>query len=309
MWVRLTRKNQIAADICEFHFVRADGKALPSFEAGAHIDVYLGAMIRQYSLCNDPQGSGSYVIGVLKESASRGGSAAMHALKEGDEIEIGEPKNHFALEESAHHSILIAGGIGITPLLAMSKVLARRGQSFELHYCVRDHTRAAFSDTLQQSRTRLYCDDDPSTGTLNLAEVLQTGGAGRHVYVCGPSGLIETCVDTARANGWADNHIHRESFLVASQSTCNDAFIVRLARSRKSLRVEPGQRLLDALLAAGIQIPFSCQEGNCGTCATRVLAGEPDHRDTFLTKKERARNDCILPCCSRSKTPALVLDL
>lgn len=314
MKVRVARKLEIAADICEFHLTLPGNQLLPTFAPGSHIDVHLGSLVRHYSLCNDPIERDRYVLGVLKEPSSRGGAKAMHALSEGDELEVSEPKNNFPLDCSAQHSILLAGGIGVTPILSMASFMARSGISFELHYCIRARSRAAFVDRLSNSElsahANVYCDSEPSFGQLDLSKILQDPDPKKHVYVCGPSGFIEACLSAATAAGWNDANQHRESFAVAANSPApKDSFDVKLARSNRILRVASGQKVIDALTAAGVHVPFSCLEGTCGTCLTTVLDGEPDHRDTYLTKRERTKNDRFLPCCSRSKTPMLVLDL
>ncbi|MER8614514.1 PDR/VanB family oxidoreductase [Mesorhizobium sp. M0923] len=314
MKVTVTRKLEIAADICEFHLTLPGNQPLPPFAPGAHIDVHLGALVRQYSLCNDPIERDRYVLGVLKEPSSRGGAKAMHALSEGDELEVSEPKNNFSLDCSARHSILFAGGIGVTPILSMFHFMARRSISFEMHYCIRARSRAAFVDRLSGSelsaRANVYCDSEPSVGQLDLSKVLRDPDPRKHLYVCGPGGFIEACLSAADAAGWSEANLHRESFAVAANSSGpKEAFDLKLARSNRTVRVAPGQRVIDALTAAGVCVPSSCLEGTCGTCLTTVLDGEPDHRDAYLTKKERTRNDRFLPCCSRSKTSVLVLDL
>jgi vanillate O-demethylase ferredoxin subunit len=314
MKVKVIRKVDVAAEICEFHLALASGEALPEFSPGAHIDVLLGDLVRQYSLCNDPRDTRHYALAVLREAGSRGGSSAMHALVEGDELEISEPKNHFPLDRSANHSILIAGGIGVTPILSMAQFLARIGASFEVHYCARDRARAAFHERFFQmdlvDRSHLYFDSDAASPTLNLANALALPHPRKHLYVCGPGGLIVACLNAAKAAGWDDGTVHREYFAAPRAPVgVKGGFRITLARSGKTLHVSPNQRVIDALAAAGVQIPVSCEEGTCGTCLTTVLEGEPDHRDTYLTGRERKANGRFLPCCSRSKSDVLVLDL
>jgi len=204
MKVKITRKTVLATDICAFELQSAAGAPLPPFSAGAHIDVQLGAgLVRQYSLCNNPNDTHRYLIGVLRDPGSRGGSIAMHALTEGDLIEISEPKNHFPLHPEATHSILLAGGIGVTPLLCMAERLAHAGASFEMHYCCRDPQRAAFRERLAltdlKDRVRLYFDDAPPRERIDLATVLNAPGPRTHVYVCGPGGFIDAALNIAKA--------------------------------------------------------------------------------------------------------------
>ena len=316
MKVKITRKTVLATDICAFELQSASGTPLPPFSAGAHIDVQLGAgLIRQYSLCNNPNDTHRYLIGVLRDPGSRGGSIAMHALTEGDLIEISEPKNHFPLHPEATHSILLAGGIGVTPLLCMAERLAHAGASFEMHYCCRDPQRAAFRERLAQTdlkdRVRLYFDDAPPGERIDLATLLNTPAARTHVYVCGPAGFIDAVLKTAKAAGWSETSLHREYFTAAtpSPSGTGGAFKVQLASTGQVIDIAPEQSVLAALAACGINLPTSCEQGVCGTCLTRVLSGEPDHRDVYLTEEERAANDQFLPCCSRSKSPLLMLDI
>jgi len=317
MKVKVTRKFAVALDICAFELSAANGAALPAFSAGAHIDVHPRQdLVRQYSLCNPQDATGRYLIGVLREPTSRGGSVAMHALQEGDEIEIGAPKNHFPLVEDARHSILIAGGIGITPILSMAERLAQDGASFELHYSTRAPERTAFRERLEaphlKQQLHLYHDTAPPEQRLDLAGVLAKPQADTHLYVCGPGGLIDAVLDSARRNDWSEAKLHREYFAAApavANNTDDRAFQVKLASSGQLIDVPPGQNVVAMLSAAGIDIATSCGEGVCGTCLTRVLEGEPEHRDCYLTDEERAANDQFLPCCSRSKTAVLVLDL
>ncbi|SAL45610.1 ferredoxin [Caballeronia cordobensis] len=319
MNVVVARIADIAAGIRAFELASLDGTPLPAYEPGAHIDVHLptGA-IRQYSLCGDRDSAGAYVIAVQQEAASRGGSIAMHALKAGDLLRVEGPRNHFPLDAAAAHSILFAGGIGITPLLAMAEHLAAAGASFELHYCVRDRSRAAFIERLDapalQGRAFFHVDAKEGGPALDVSCALGAPEPGKHLYVCGPGGFMTHVLTTAQRAGWDDAHLHREYFSAppagASDSASpREAFSVRLANSGRVIPVGASQTVVEALAAHGVHIETSCEQGVCGTCLTRVIAGEPDHRDLYLTDAERAENDQFLPCCSRSCTPELVLDL
>lgn len=314
--VRVSRKTQEAIDICSFELMRPDGVALPRFAAGAHIDVETpGGLIRQYSLCNDSRENNRYLIGVLRDAASRGGSRAMHAsLKEGDLLRISEPRNHFALAQSAKRSLLLAGGIGITPILCMAERLSNTGSPFELHYCCRSRERMAFYDRILGApfakHTHMHFDNAHEAQQFDLCSVLGDLDIGCHVYVCGPAGFIDVVTKTARELGCPEGQIHREYFN-ATLVTGNSAleFEVRIASSGKTIPVRSNETVIAALSAHGIEIPYSCEQGVCGTCLTRVLQGEPEHRDHFLTEQERRLNDQFLPCCSRSKSKLLVIDL
>lgn len=311
----VARHNQ-AQDICSFELARLDGAPLPAFTAGAHIDVHLpGGLVRQYSLCNPPWGNQSYLIGVLKDPASRGGSKAMHEqMQVGQRLFISEPRNLFALSENAQRSLLFAGGIGITPILCMAERLHQLGADFELHYCARSIERAAYIERLQAApfaeRVQLHFDDGPAAQRLDAANLLANPAADTHLYVCGPGGFMEHVLGTAKAQGWDDKHAHREYFAAAPINHDNDgSFAVQLNSSGQIIQISADQSVAEALEACGILIPLSCEQGICGTCLTRVLAGEPEHRDLFLTEAEQAQNDQFTPCCSRAKSPLLVLDL
>ncbi|RDU98798.1 PDR/VanB family oxidoreductase [Trinickia dinghuensis] len=314
MQVKIARKFAVATDICAFELVRPDGGALPAFSAGAHIDVVLrDGLVRQYSLCNDPRESHRYLIAVLRDADSRGGSVAMHALEEGGLLEVGEPKNHFPLHAQARHSLLLAGGIGVTPIISMAEALDRDGASFEMHYCTRSAARTAFRDRLAEprfsDRVHLYFDDAGDGERLRLDVLLAQVRADTHLYVCGPSGFIAAAMDAAKAAGWDDANVHREFFAATPTQEGGGAFQVKLSSTGKVIDVAPGVTVVAALAQAGIDVPTSCEQGVCGTCLTRVLSGEPDHRDVYLMDEEKAANDQFLPCCSRSKSPMLVLDL
>ncbi|WP_295523358.1 PDR/VanB family oxidoreductase [uncultured Pseudacidovorax sp.] len=313
--VRVQRKSQEAEGIVALELVSADGRPLPGFGAGSHIDVHLpNGLVRQYSLCNSAAERHRYRIAVLREPTSRGGSAAVHDLiKEGDVLTISAPRNHFALHD-APRSLLLAGGIGVTPILCMAQRLATWGADFEMHYCTRSATRTAFRDEIAASafadKVHLHHDDGAEAQKLRVAELLATPEPGTQIYVCGPGGFIDHVVNTAKANGWPAQQIHLEYFAAAAQDTSGDQpFEVKLTSSGQTYRIPKDQTIVQALRAEGVEIMVSCEQGVCGTCITRVLEGVPDHRDCYLTDDERAANDQFTPCCSRSKTPLLVLDL
>ena len=310
-----SRHNE-ALDICSYELICAQGGELPGFSAGSHIDVHLpGGLIRQYSLCNHPQERHRYQIGVLKDAASRGGSQSMHEqINDGDRLLISEPRNLFPLVPEGARSLLFAGGIGITPILCMAERLHQLGADFQLHYCARSIERAAFVERLQTvpfaERVHLHFDDGPANQRLDAAALLANPDPGTHLYVCGPGGFMEHVLSTAKAHGWDDERAHREYFAAAPIDHANDgSFAVKLNSSGQIIQIPADQSVAEALEACGILIPLSCEQGICGTCLTRVLAGEPEHRDLFLTEAEQAQNDQFTPCCSRAKSPLLVLDL
>jgi vanillate O-demethylase ferredoxin subunit len=289
-----------------------DGSPLPAFEPGAHIDVHVApGLVRQYSLCSDPAQSRVYRLGVLNDPLSRGGSAGVHAtLLEGSTVRISAPRNLFPLVPGARKTILVGGGIGITPMIAMAHELHHRNEEFELHYCARSRLSSAFLTELATAdfadRVTLHFDDEGSQ--LALATVLGQGAPGVHLYTCGPAGFMSWVIDGARQKGYAEDHIHKEYFQVEIDSS-GDSFEVVAARSGKTVQVAEGQTILEALSSIGIKIDISCEQGVCGTCMCEVLEGEPDHRDVYLTDDEKAENDQILVCCSRSKSKTLVLDI
>ncbi|MCI3207360.1 MULTISPECIES: PDR/VanB family oxidoreductase [Pandoraea] len=316
MKVRLANKRDVATDICEFELVSVDGSALPAFTAGAHIDVHVAdGCVRQYSLCNAPGETHRYCLGVLRDPQSRGGSVGMHALTVGTEIEISAPRNHFPLADSAKHSILLAGGIGVTPILCMAEALAASEASFEVHYCTREPARTAFRDRFARegiaAKTRLYFDSEGERADLDA--ILAQPSGGKHLYVCGPAGFIEAVLARAEAAQWPEGNVHREYFAApvheSADGEADRAFQVKLHSSGRVIDVPAGETIVAALAAQGVEVQMSCEQGVCGTCLTRVIDGTPDHRDVYLTDDERAANDQILPCCSRSKSAMLVLDL
>jgi len=313
--VRVVRKIQEAQDICGFELASIDGKPLPAFSAGSHIDVQVpGGLTRQYSLCNASSEQHRYRIAVLRDAASRGGSAGMHdAVHEGDLLQISEPRNHFPLQP-AKRTLLFAGGIGVTPLLCMAERLAEIGADFRLHYCTRSAGRTAFHAQIGAAayadRVQFHFDDGPAAQKLDLAREIAQPDAGTRLYVCGPAGFIEHVVNTAKALGWGSEQIHLEYFGAAPRDTAGDAgFEVRIASTGQVYAVAPDQTVVQALQQHGIEILTSCEQGVCGTCITRVLEGEPDHRDMYFTDDERAKNDQFTPCCSRARSRLLVLDL
>ncbi|WP_233836275.1 PDR/VanB family oxidoreductase [Paraburkholderia sp. ZP32-5] len=314
--VVVARRRDEAPGIASFELRSEDGGPLPAFEAGSHVDVHLpNGLVRQYSLCNDPRETHRYTIAVLRDEAGRGGSRAVHDLiREGECLRISAPRNHFALAHDASHHLLLAGGIGVTPILCMAEQLAASGESFAMHYCTRSRERTAFVERIAQAgfaqSVQFHHDDNAGGSTFDIEQVLKGAPAGTHLYVCGPRGFMDFVLDTARANGWPQERLHYEFFgAPANQSAAGGAFQVRIASSGATIDIPPECTVVQALAANGIEVITSCEQGVCGTCLTRVIAGEPEHLDSYLTDEERAANDQFLPCCSRAKSPLLVLDL
>ncbi|CAN5454947.1 PDR/VanB family oxidoreductase [soil metagenome] len=313
--VKVLKKRKEAEGIASFELARVDGGKLPAFSAGSHIDVHVpGGLVRQYSLCNGGPGGSTYRIAVLRDAASRGGSAAMHEqLNEGDALTISEPRNHFTLVHAVR-TILFAGGIGITPLLSMAQRLAAVGAEFELHYCARSASRTAFMQEIAASpfagHVHYHFDDGLPGQKLDLAAIIGKYDAQTHLYTCGPTGFIDHVTGAAKAHGWPQAQMHVEYFAAAVQDTSGDrAFEVQIASSGKRVTVGATQSVTQALAENGIEVMTSCEQGVCGTCITRVLEGQCDHRDMYFTDEEKARNDQFTPCCSRAKGALLVLDL
>jgi len=313
LWLDVVLKtcSPIATDIVGLELMSDNGEPLPSYEAGAHIDVRIkSGVIRQYSLTGDPSDKTKYRLGILRDPKSRGGSSSVHAeFKAGQSVKIGKPRNNFPLHY-ASHSILFAGGIGVTPMLGMAYALEAEGASWELHYCARTEDRLAFREELMLfgDKVHFHIDSGQQDQALNIDAVLSTPTADQHLYVCGPNGFMDYVVYAAEENQWHADCIHLERF-GAEVDTDGAPFTVVAKASGKTFEVAPGETITDKLVANGIDVQVSCQSGVCGTCLTRVLDGTPDHRDLVQTDAEKATNVQITVCCSRSKTRKLVLDI
>lgn len=303
-----------AADVRSIRLRGPHGASLPAAEPGSHIDVRVGdGLVRQYSL-TDTAAQDSYSIAVKQERPSRGGSTAMHALQAGDVIEIAGPRNSFPLDHAASRHVLIAGGIGITPILAMVRDLVARGEDVELHYFARSAEHAAFRGLLSgeplAARSTLHLGLDAAGTTAALSQVLADPAAGSHLYVCGPAGLIEATHDQAAAQGWLADAVHDERFVpdAVVPSGARD-FTVVLERSGCRVAVGADETILEAVSRAGIPIDSSCEQGICGTCVTSVLEGDVEHRDSYLTEDEQELGDRICVCVSRAAGAELRLDI
>ena len=315
MQVRIKRISFEAESINSFELVAPAGGDLVAFTAGSHIDLYLSnGMIRSYSLVNDPSERSRYVIAVNKDAASRGGSRFVHeTLRAGDLITISHPRNNFVLQENTTHSILIAGGIVITPLLSMIRRLKALGRSWELFYAARTRVAAAFLDELSglrrdvQEKLHLNFDQEPTGNMLDLAAIVRNAPGDAHLYCCGPVPMLEAFEAATRDR--PAEQVHVEYFKAREKPAAEGGFEVKLARSNRIIKVGAGKTILNALLDAGIAVNYACTEGVCGTCETRVIEGMPDHRDLFLGKAEQAANNTMMICCSGSKSDTLVLDL
>lgn len=315
-WLRLkvAHRHTAGRDIVVFDLEDPSGRPLPRFAAGAHVDVRTGGgIVRQYSLCNDPRERHRYRLGVLLDPASRGGSAAIHAgFAQGDLVEIGLPRNLFAIRDPSRPALLFGGGIGITPLLAMAYELEAARGRFSLHYCVRDRARAAFLGEIEAGplapHAALHLDDGPQEQRLDVAAVLASSAPDTDLYVCGPAGFIDFVLAEAGRAGWTDERLHAERF-DATVGLDGDSFELIAERSGRRFTIPAGRSAADVLLEAGIDVPISCEQGICGTCLCDVLEGTPEHRDLVQSDAEKAANKQIALCCSRSLTPTLRVDI
>lgn len=310
--VVVKRKWQSADGVIGFELAARHGH-LPTFQPGAHIDVHLpNGMTRQYSITNGPGDLLSYVIGVKAESASKGGSKVLvETVREGDLLAISEPRNNFPLRRDAIRTVLIAGGIGITPLLSMARFLDKSSLPYELHYFVRSGEQAAFRDQLEALHGKVIIHQGLPRDEIatTIATSLGAWSMAQHVYVCGPSAMLESVRATAAAQGWPDEAIHFEYFKNDKVIDNSSSFEIELARSAMTLHVPAGKTILEIMREAGLTVPSSCEQGACGTCLTTVIEGEIDHQDVYLNNSEKASNACMMTCVSRAKSARLVLDI
>jgi ferredoxin-NADP reductase len=309
---RVVAIQQAAIDVLRFDLVPADGRSFDSFTPGSHIDVFVPTgQVRQYSLCGDSLDSRRYTIAVKKEDAGRGGSLGMHRNVEvGSAIAFAGPRNFFPLSAEAHRerNLFIAGGIGITPICSMLRWLSAKASSWELHYCARSAAHAAFYDeilSLHGGRVTPYFSEAP---LLDVQELLRTVSGDAHLYCCGPEGLMKAVAHAT--SHWPEGRVHFEWFSAPTAEWApNQPFEVFLKASGCVLQVPADRSILQVVRAHGIDVPSACEEGVCGTCETRVLEGEPEHRDVLLSAAEKAANHSMMICVSRARSAKLVLDL
>ncbi|MCY1424277.1 Carnitine monooxygenase reductase subunit [compost metagenome] len=314
--VRVTAVEQVTPLIKRFTLARDDGKAMPEFTGGSHVIVQMqGADGQQfsnaYSLMSDPADTRTYQIGVRLEEQSKGGSAFMHQQVEvGSELTISTPNNMFAIDPAAGRHVLIAGGIGITPFMSQMHELRANGADYELHYAFRAPEHGAFQGELADGphghRVNFYIDS--LDRKLDLAALYAGLDESAHVYVCGPKPLIDAVIEGAKQAGIADERVHWEQF--AATPAAGAAFTVVLSRSGRELQVEEGMTILQAIEnVKAAKVECLCREGVCGTCETRILEGEAEHFDQYLSDDEKASQQTIMVCVSRARTARLVLDL
>lgn len=306
--------EEVTPLVKHFTLVREGGGDLPAFSGGSHVVVAMNIQGRThrnpYSLMGSPEMNDAYHISVRRQEKSRGGSVYMHEqIKVGSKLEITYPVNLFALEKRAHKHLLIAGGIGITPFMSQIEDLERTGASYELHYAFRSPEHGAFSNQLKsKSPSKVYCYVESNGEVLDFRRLLSQQPLGTHVYVCGPNAMVVALIETARALGWPENHVHSEQF---SAPTSGEPFKLKLSKSNVEIEVPADISMLEALEAAGIDAPYLCRGGACGRCELEVLSADGPlvHMDHYLTDAEKAAGKKIMPCVSRAKCESLELNL
>ncbi|QII86880.1 oxidoreductase [Bordetella hinzii] len=312
--LRIEAIRQAALDVRMFTLVHRDGAPLPDFTAGAHIELQLpNGLARSYSLLNAPGTTRCYQVAVHRSPTSAGGSRYMHDdLAEGMVLPASAPRNHFPLVEEAARHCLIAGGIGVTPLLAMARRLTALGKPWEMHLCARTPAHATFvqelSELAGQGVNAFYChfDQIPGGQPLDIAALVRSRPDDTHFYCCGPLGML-SAFEAATAQCGARAHV--EYFAPKAEAALAGGYEVELARSGRVLQVPAGRSILDVVTEAGINVMTSCREGICGSCETRIIDGIADHRDSVLSAEEQAQNTSMMICCSGAKSARLVLDL
>lgn len=315
--VRVVQMRYEATEIFSYFLRPVDGSDLPSVEPGSHVDVHLsGGLMRSYSLSNGAGDDGAYRLTVARDANSTGGSTYMHnVLRVGQIVEISDPRNNFALTEDAPFTLIFAGGIGVTPFVPMARRLNALGRPWRLHYAVRTPDRAALLDELQAlaaeglGEVAPNYDEIPGGRMLDLGGLIAGAPAGTHLYCCGPAGMLEAFRRLADEAGVPAGRVHFEYFSSNVENATEGGFTVVLAKTGIEVVVPQGQTILHAINDAGGNVSFSCEEGVCGACETRVIEGLPDHRDMILTDQERIESKTMMICCSGSKSERLVLDL
>lgn len=316
--VRVERIERSVADVAVFDLVCADGSDLPAWEPGAHVDLHLpSGLVRQYSLCGDPANHRSYRLGILRDAAGRGGSVeACDRLAPGALLSIGEPRNHFPLKDAQAY-VFVAGGIGITPMLPMVRAAQQAGKPWQLVYGGRTRASMAFLDEIARyapERVRIVPQDEH--GLIDLAAIVEAAGLGTAIYSCGPAAMLTALEQVCdQAGKRSQLHVERFSAPLAVPAGANGeasparAFKVELVKTGVTLDVAADRSLKSVLQEAGVEVPFSCEEGYCGSCETQVLSGEPEHHDCVLTPEEKAEGKFMMVCVGRCHSDLLVLDL
>jgi len=313
--VVVSSKKTIADKVVELELRSPEGGDLPAFTAGSHIDLHLSKdQMRQYSLANNPTEKDRYLCAVLIEEEGTGGSKAVaEKVQEGDRLFVSNPRNHFALSEDAEHSILIAGGIGVTPLLAMAYRLKQQGKSFKFYYRCRTRSRAAYAELLVQEfadSVECFFSDEGGREMFDLIRIMEDVPPNTHLYTCGGNDFMDQVVEAAKTR-LPEEQIHLEHFHPPEiENQGEDAgFELYCTKSDKRLQVPADKSIVEVLDENGIDIPISCTEGICGSCITHFTEGEVDHRDFVLSKSEKEKKRLFTPCCSRAAGPRLAIDI
>lgn len=310
-----------ALGINSYELVSTDGEVLPETSAGSHLDVHLpGGLVRQYSLSGDPADRHRYTIAVLLETNGRGGSRLLHeTLQVRNVVSVSSPRNNFALSSKARRHILVAAGIGITPLKAMVHELTARGEIYQLHYCARTPEHAAFRQELEElvssGCVHFYYDGGVPGAGLDLVNLLKQPQTGDHLYYCGPGGFMQACANASAH--WPPGTVHSEYFAApvtqtngaesAAIDVASGSFVVEIASTGARVEVPPDRSIVEVLGDAGVEVQTSCISGLCGSCKVNFLSGTVDHRDFILSDDER--ETCLTTCVSRATSPVLKLDL
>jgi ferredoxin-NADP reductase/nitrite reductase/ring-hydroxylating ferredoxin subunit len=310
--VKVSEKIKTAEGIVSIKLESIDGQ-LPTFQPGAHIDLHLqNGLVRQYSLVNGPGETNFYRIGVKLEEPSAGGSSYIHEnLRVGDVLACSTPRNNFPLRRDSIKTIFIAGGIGLTPLLAMSQALDVMGLDYEFHYFVQNDKHIAFSSVLNKLKNKAFIHEglSPDSTVKKINDVLKSPKNSMNLYVCGPGPMLEATRQIAAELNWPNNSIHFEYFKNSNEIDDSSSFEIELARSALSLNVPTGKSILEVLRENGVDLPSSCEQGACGTCKVGVIKGSIDHQDVYLNEGERSEGDVMMTCVSRSLSKSLILDI
>jgi tetrachlorobenzoquinone reductase len=308
--VRLTAVRYAARDTNLYEFQRPDGAPLPPYEPGAHVDLHLpNGLVRNYSMIVARPPADTYTFGIKRDPASRGGSRYIHdELHVGKTVKISPPRNDFRLKEDAAHTVLLAGGIGITPIWCMVQRLAELGRAWQLHYACRSRADMAFLDALEKMVSAQFHFDDEAAGKfLDVAGIVGAAPKDAHLYCCGPTPMLKA-FEAATAN-WPREQVHVEYFTAKEEPARKGGFTVELARSGQEFFIPEGRSILEVLLDEGVDLDYSCELGICGACEQRVISGIPEHRDSILSEEEQAENRRVMICCAGCKSERLVLDL
>ena len=301
--------ERVAEDVVALTLGRSDGGDLPAWTPGAHIDLVLAdGLVRQYSLCGRTEQSDAWRVAVLESPNSRGGSVAVHRLREGDAVVVRGPRNHFPVATATRY-LFLAGGIGITPILTMIHEVEAAGAEWELHYGGRTRATMAFAGELEHYGARVHLVPEDPAGRLDLGAILGESRSGTLIYACGPEAML-AAVEGASAH-WPSGSLHLERFAarVSTGETLDSPFELILQRSGRSLTVPAERSIFEVVREAGVSVLGSCLEGICGTCETEVVDGDVDHRDSVLDDEERAANEVMMICVSRCRSATLTLDL